>query len=462
MGIKTRRSRKSLQDAMIRKTKGHGLSAPRVIILGFFILIVLGMLTLALPLSSTTGKSIGVVDALFISTSAVCVTGLSVLDIPSTFTTFGEMVILILVQVGGLGFMVFGVLIAVLLGKKIGLKERLLIQQSVSSYSTQGVVRLAINIFLIALIIETLAAFVLMLRWMGEFGVAKASYYGAFHAISAFNNAGFALWPDNLTRYVGDPAVNIVITALFIFGGLGFPVILDVVKKRKWRALSLHSKIVIHANLALIAAGTIAVFGIELFNPDTFGALTWPQRIWASYFQGVVTRTAGFNTIDIGAMLPASQFFMIFLMFIGGSSGSTAGGIKTNTFAVLIMSVFTIVQGKADVQLYKKRLAADFIFRALAVIIISLGVVLTSTFLLTITERRLHTDFLGLLFEATSAFGTVGMTMDITSKLSLGGKWIIIMTMFIGRLGPLTLAFAMARATRKQLYRYPEEKIMIG
>ena len=286
------------------------------------------------------------VDALFISTSAVCVTGLSVLDIPSTFTTFGEMVILILVQVGGLGFMVFGVLIAVLLGKKIGLKERLLIQQSVSSYSTQGVVRLAINIFLIALIIETLAAFVLMLRWMGEFGVAKASYYGAFHAISAFNNAGFALWPDNLTRYVGDPAVNIVITALFIFGGLGFPVILDVVKKRKWRALSLHSKIVIHANLALIAAGTIAVFGIELFNPDTFGALIWPQRIWASYFQGVVTRTAGFNTIDIGAMLPASQFFMIFLMFIGGSSGSTAGGIKTNTFAVLIMSVFTIVQAR--------------------------------------------------------------------------------------------------------------------
>ncbi|MBO7745742.1 Ktr system potassium transporter B [Paenibacillus sp. MWE-103] len=438
------------------------LSAPRVMIIGFIVLIVIGMLLLALPASSVTGRSIGLIDALFIATSAVCVTGLSVLDVPGTFTTFGELVLLVLIQIGGLGFMVFGVLFAVLIGKKIGLRERLLIQQSVNSYSTQGVIRLALNIFIIALIIETFAACLLTMRWMHDYGFARASYYGAFHAISAFNNAGFALWPDNLTRYVGDPTVNLVISALFIFGGLGFTVILDIIKKRRWKDLSLHSKIVIVTNLGLIAAGTLVILAVELFNPATFGGLTWPQRLWAGYFQGVVTRTAGFNTIDIGAMLPPSQFFMIFLMFIGGSSGSTAGGIKTNTFAVLLMTVLAIVRGKADIQAYKRRLAVDLILRSLAVIIISLGVVMVSTFLLTMTEYRSHAEFLTLLFEATSAFGTVGMTMDFTGQLSVAGKAVIIVTMFIGRLGPLTLAFAMTRGSRKQPYRYPEEKILIG
>lgn len=268
----------------MKKMKEHQLSAPRIIILGFALLVIAGMILLDLPISSASGRSIGWIDALFISTSAICVTGLSFLDITSTFTTFGEIVLLVLVQVGGLGFMVFGVLFAVLLGKKIGLKERLLIQQSISSLSPQGVVRLAISIFIIALTIESIAAFVLTIRWMGDYGITKASYYGVFHAISAFNNAGFALWPDSLMRYVGDPTVNIVISGLFIFGGLGFTVILDVIKKRNWKDLTLQSKIVIITNLALISAGTLVTFAAEMSNSATFGPLTWPQRIWASYF----------------------------------------------------------------------------------------------------------------------------------------------------------------------------------
>ncbi|WP_435163036.1 TrkH family potassium uptake protein [Paenibacillus glycanilyticus] len=438
------------------------ISAPRIIIFGFALLIVVGAILLALPVSSASGNSIGWIDALFVATSAVCVTGLSVVDVPSTFTTFGELVILVLIQIGGLGFMVFGVLFAILIGKKIGLRERLLIQQSINSYSPQGVVRLALNIFLIALVIESLAALVLAIRWSGEYGTARAIYYGIFHAVSAFNNAGFALWSDSLMRYVGDPTVNIVITLLFIFGGLGFTVILDLLKKRNWKDLSLHSKIVLTTNAILIVSGTVWILCMELLNPETFGLLSWPERLWASYFQGVVTRTAGFNSIDLAAMLPASQLFMIVLMFIGGSSGSTAGGIKTNTFAVLIMSVLAIVRGREDVVIYKRRLATDFILRALAVIIISLGVVLVCAILLTITERHTDHNFMDILFEATSAFGTVGMTLGLTSKLTFAGKLVIIATMFIGRLGPLTMAYAMTRSSNKQYYRYPEEKLMIG
>ncbi|SFE21998.1 trk system potassium uptake protein TrkH [Paenibacillus catalpae] len=443
-------------------SKSKKISAPRIIILGFAILIVFGMILLALPVSSASGKSIGWIDALFIATSAVCVTGLSVVDVPSTFTTFGELVILVLIQIGGLGFMVFGVLFAIVIGKKIGLRERLLIQQSINSYSPQGVVRLALNIFLIALIIESLAALVLALRWSGEYGTARAMYYGVFHAISAFNNAGFSLWSDSLMRYVGDPTVNIVITLLFIFGGLGFTVVLDFLKKRNWKDLSLHSKIVLTTNAILIGSGTVLILSMELLNPETFGLLTWPQRLWASYFQGVVTRTAGFNSIDTAAMLPTSQLLMIILMFIGGSSGSTAGGIKTNTFAVLIMTVYAIVRGREDVEIYKRRLATDFILRALAVIIISLGVVLICAILLTITERHTNHNFMDILFEATSAFGTVGMTLGLTGKLTTAGKLVIIATMFIGRLGPLTLAYAMTRSSKKQYFRYPKEKLMIG
>lgn len=443
-------------------TQKFSLTSSRIILLGFAVPILLGSILLSLPMSSTSGVSVGWLNALFTSTSAVSVTGLVVLDTGTDFSLFGQMIILLLIQIGGLGFMTFGVLIAVILGKKIGLKERLLIQQSSNAVTTQGVVRLSLSIFLIACIVEVLGAVFLAIRWQEDLGVPKAIYYGIFHSISAFNNAGFSLWSDSLSRYVGDPLVNLVITSLFIIGGIGFTVILDLFNKRNWRNLTFHTKVVLITSGGLCIAGFLAVFTIELFNPQTFGALSWSERLWAGYFQGVVTRTAGFNSIDVSMMLPAALFFMIILMFVGASSGSTGGGIKTTTFAVLLLSILATVRGKEDVQLLKKRIPQQIIFRALAVLTISAGVVLVSTFLLTITEYAHHTEFLALLFEATSAFGTVGMSMGVTPELSSAGKLIIIITMYIGRLGPLTLAFALAQKTVKQKHRYPEDKLLIG
>lgn len=450
------------ETAILNKKKQFKLSSSRIILLGFAIVILLGAILLAMPISSSSETSIGFLNALFTSTSAVCVTGLVVLDTGSDFSLFGQMVIMILIQVGGLGFMTFGVLIAVMLGKRIGLKERLIIQQSTNSITSQGVVRLSLGIFLIAFIVETLGAALLAIRWAEELGIKRAIYYAVFHSISSFNNAGFGLWPDSLSRYIGDPIVNIVITSQFIIGGIGFMVIMDVFRKRKWINLSLHSKIVLISSGVLALSGFLFFFFIELFNAETFGPLTWSERLWAGYFQGVVTRTAGFNTIDIASMMTASQFFMIFLMFIGASSGSTGGGIKTTTISVLLLAVFSIVKGREEIHVLKRRIPLEIILRSLAVIIISLGIVLMATFLLTITEQSLQKDFMEVLFEVTSAFGTVGLSMGLTAELSPLGKIIIIITMFIGRLGPLTLAFALSRRSNKLNYRYAEEKVLIG
>ncbi|BFH68987.1 MAG: TrkH family potassium uptake protein [Paenibacillus dendritiformis] len=444
------------------KNQNTRYTSPRIIMIGFAGIIFIGAILLALPVSASSGISIGFLDALFTSTSAVCVTGLAVLDTGTDFSLFGQIVLMALIQIGGLGFMTFGVLVAILLGKKISLKERLLIQQSTNSISMQGVVRLSLGIFTTAFIIEACAATLLAARWSSEMGLKRAIYYGIFHSISSFNNAGFALWSDSLSRYVGDPLVNIVITLLFILGGIGFVVIMDIWNKRRWRTLSLNTKVVLITTGLLSLAGFLFVFVIECFNPRTFGDLSWSERLWAGYFQGVVPRTAGFNTIDIGGMMTASQLFIIFLMFIGASSGSTGGGIKTSTFAVLYLSVAMIVKGKGDLNILKRRLPHELILRALAVIVVSLSIVLTSTFLLTLTEHSLQKDFMEVLFEATSAFGTVGLSMGLTSELSPLGKTIIIMTMYIGRLGPLTLFFAISQRSSKGKFRYPEERLLIG
>ena len=438
------------------------LTSSRMILLSFAIPVILGAFLLALPVSSSSNQSIGWLNALFTSTSAVCVTGLAVIDTGTAFSLFGQIVILCLIQIGGLGFMTFSVLVAVVLGKTIGLKNRLLLQQATNTLSTQGVVKLSLGIIIVAMIIELAGAVMLTLRWMGELGFKDAAYYGVFHSVSSFNNAGFSLWSDSLSGYVGDPLVNIVITLLFILGGLGFTVMLDLFKQRSWRKLSLHSKIVLYASGALCLVGFLAIFSIESFNPRTFGDLSWNERVWAGYFQGVVTRTAGFNTIDIGSMMTASQFLMIFLMFIGASSGSTGGGIKTTTFVVLFYTLMSIVKGHQDVQIMKRRIPRSIYMRALAVTVMSVGLVMLATFALTLTEHSLQKDFMEVLFEVTSAFGTVGMSMGLTPDLSPAGKWIIIVTMFIGRLGPLTIAFALSQRVHQQKIHYPEEKVLIG
>ncbi|GAB6180512.1 TrkH family potassium uptake protein [Desulfotomaculum defluvii] len=438
------------------------INPPLFIILGFVIIILIGGLLLALPIASSSGESLGLLNSLFTATSALCVTGLVVFDTGTVYSLFGQVVIMILIQLGGLGFMTFGVTTAVLLGKKIGLKERLLIQESIHSMTSSGLVRLTLNILLITLLFELIATLVLTFRWYGEMGLLKALYYGLFHSVSSFNNAGFALWPDSLSRYVGDPIINLVISSLFIIGGIGFIVIMDLYQKKNWNRLSLNSKVALITTAILCVAGFIFILMMESINPKTFGELSLGERLWAAYFQGVVPRTAGFNTIDISQMMAASQLFIIFLMFVGASSGSTGGGIKTTTFAILILSLSSIIRGRSEVSILKRTVGTDMILRALAVIIISLGVVMTSTLLLTITEHSLQRDFLEVLFEATSAFGTVGLSMGLTGDLSPLGKLIIIVTMFIGRLGPLTMAYALAQRSLKPNIRYAEEKVLIG
>lgn len=436
------------------------LSPPQWMILGFAGIILAGAILLALPIASADGRSVGFLDALFTATSAVCVTGLVVIDTASSYSMFGEIVIMLLIQLGGLGFMTFGVIIAILLGKRLGMKERLLIQESTKAATVQGLVRLSLGIFFIALLFELAGAAVLSLRLIDEMSPGLAIYYGIFHSISSFNNAGFALWPDSLARYAGDPAVNATIALLFIAGGIGFTVLMDIYKQRRWKALSLNSKISLLSAAGLLVGGFAVVFGLELLNPALYATTTLSERTWIALFQSAAPRTAGFQTVDLTQLMTATQFFIIFLMFIGASSGSTGGGIKTNTFVVLVLAMYSSVRGRENVHIFGRRIAYEIVLRALSVIIISLGVVLLVAFVLTITEPS--QPFIALLFEATSAFATVGLSLNVTPELSPAGKLVIVATMFVGRLGPLTLAFALAQKRRESGIGYAEEKVLIG
>ncbi|NUU76730.1 TrkH family potassium uptake protein [Paenibacillus xylanilyticus] len=448
-------------ESIVNKLKNN-MSPPQLIMIIFFALIWVGAILLALPLSASDGKSVGLLDALFTATSAICVNGLVVLDTGSVFSTFGQVIIMILIQVGGLGFMTLGVMVAIILGKRIGLKQRLLIQQATNSSSAQGLVKLSLYIVLIAFAFEALATLVLTFRWHGELGWGQAFYYAIFHSVSAFNNAGFSLWADSLSPFVGDPVVNLTIITLFIIGGLGYIVVVDLFRKRSWRKLSLHSKIVIIGSSSLYLIGFIIIFLLESWNPSTFAELSYGERIWAALFQGTAPRSSGFNTIDIGSMLATSQFFIIILMFIGASSGGTGGGIKINTFVVLVLATIQTFRGGGQIHAFERKIAEETVMRALAVVMSSLAFVLGISILLSISEGILEKHFLDVLFEATSAFSTTGLSMGLTSELSVPGKIIVIITMFAGRLGPLTLAFALAQKKRTSKIGYAEDHVLIG
>lgn len=448
-------------ESLINRLKKN-TSPPQLIMIVFFILIWMGTALLTLPHSSSTGKSVGLLNALFTATSAICVNGLIVVDTGSAYSLFGQIIIMILIQIGGLGFMTFGVMVAIILGKKIGLKQRLILQQTTHSTSAQGLVKLSLYMVLIAFVFEALATIVLTLRWHQEFGWGLAAYYALFHSVSAFNNAGFALWSDSLTPFVGDPIVNITIVVLFIIGGLGYIVVVDLFKIRSWKKLSLHAKVVLVGTGILSLLGFLVIFLLESWNPSTFGKLDESERVWAAFFQGITPRSSGFNTIDIGSMLAASQFFIIILMFIGASSGGTGGGIKINTFVVLILATIQTFRGGGQIHAFKRRIAEETVMRALAVALSSLIVVLIVSLMLSISEGMLEIHFLEVLFEATSAFSTTGLSMGLTSELSPVGKVIVTITMFVGRLGPLTLAFALAQKKRTSRIGYAEDHILIG
>ncbi|MBP3949857.1 TrkH family potassium uptake protein [Bacillus suaedae] len=432
------------------------MSPPQILAISFLTAILLGTVLLMLPFSTT--EPISWVDALFTATSATTVTGLAVVDTGTIFTIFGQIVILILIQIGGLGLMTFAVLIIVVLGKKIGLKERILMQEALNQTSIGGVIRLVKILFIFAFSIEAIAVILLAIRWVPEYGWGYGIYTSIFHAVSSFNNAGFSLWPDNLMRYVGDPVVNIVISLLFILGGIGFTVLSDLWRTKYFHQLSLHTKLMLIGTFVINTVAMLVIFSLEYSNPSTLGALNFHDKLWASYFQAVTTRTAGFNSLDIGSMTDGSIVFMLLLMFIGAGSASTGSGIKLTTFIVIVMAVITFLKGRNETVIFNRTIKNQIIIRSLAIVIMSLMVIFLTIFALSITENA---PFLMIIFEVFSAFGTVGLSMGLTADLTSLGKEIIIVLMFIGRIGPLTLAFSLAK-TQKSSIRYPDGEVFTG
>jgi len=435
------------------------ISPARTILLGFAGVILAGAFLLALPGASASGESAGFLTALFTATSAVCVTGLVVVDTATQWSVWGQMVILGLIQTGGLGFMTLASLAFLLLGKRVGLKERILIRESLNQYDVAGVVRLVKRVLIFSFLVEGLIACVLAWRWSLDFGWRRGLWLGVFHSISAFNNAGFDLFGDfrSLTGYVGDPVVVFSITTLIVLGGIGFSVAVNVWERRE-RRLTVHTRLALLVTGYLLAVGILLVLLFEWSN--TLSALSVPDRLLGAYFQSVTPRTAGFNTLDIAKLRHSTQFLLTVLMFIGASPGSTGGGIKTTTFGLLAAAVWSQSRGREDTEVLGRRIPNEQVNKALAVTLMSGCLVTVVTLLLTLTDSA---DFLTLLFETVSAFGTVGLSMGVTPTLTSLGRILIIVTMFAGRVGPLTAMIALAQSTPpKNLIRRVEDRVLIG
>lgn len=440
------------------------LKPAQIFVLGFAFVILTGALILTFPISSSAGVHTPFIDALFTATSAVCVTGLVVVDTGTYWTVFGQIIILSLIQIGGLGIMTLASLISLLIGRKISLTGRLLIQESFDTLTLAGVVRLTKYVIILTVVIETLGAIALSFKFIPIFGRSKGIYLSIFHSVSAFCNAGFDLMGNfaSLTGFVEDPIVNFTIMGLIILGGLGFAVILDILGKKRFRDFMLHTKVALTTTAILIVAGFVLTLCFEWTNPGTLGPLSLQGKFLGALFNSVTPRTAGYNTLPMELLHNGTLMVIMVLMFIGGSPGSTAGGIKTTTMALIFMTILSVTKGNEDTVIYKRRVSRDATTRAMAILGIAISLVTVVITFLTITEP--NATFIQIAFETFSAFGTVGLTIGLTTKLSFAGKAIISLTMFIGRLGVLTIAFAMARKQKAASLnlRYAEEKINVG
>jgi trk system potassium uptake protein len=441
------------------------LTPSRVLVIGFAAVIVVGALLLTLPIASKNGHALRFLDALFTATSAVCVTGLVVVDTGTYFTGFGQSVIISLIQVGGLGFMTISTLAAILLGKRIGLKERILIQESFNQITLAGLVRLIRNVAITTLAFEFIGGLILSLRLLVDFPADRAFAFGFFHAVSAFCNAGFDLFGQvfgpytSITHYAGDWTVTLTIGGLIVFGGLGFPVILELFKYRQTKKLSLHSKLALRITVILIVVGTVMIFLIELTNGKTIGGLDYTGKFLGALFQSITPRTAGYNSLDTAQLRVGTWFIMIILMFIGASPSSTGGGIKTTTFGVLAATVGASIKGKEDVEMFERRIPQDLVNKAITITTIALAWVSIVTLVMSLVEPFV---FIRLFFEVMSAFGTVGLTTGITPNLTDISRSLLIITMFLGRVGPLTVMVALSKVNQPTAVRFIEERVMIG
>lgn len=440
------------------------MAPAQVVLLSFGGVIFLGSLILMLPVSSATGKSLAFIDALFMSTSATCVTGLATVSVAENFSTFGQMVILLLVQIGGLGIMTLSSSMALIMGKNLQMRERVIMQDVLDTSSSQELLELIVDIIRYTFVIEFVGAMILTFAFYQQgFEIGQALYFGFFHAIMAFSNAGFALFSNNMEDFTFVPLVTISLALLIILGGIGFAVMKDlkqtIQSKRSLANLSVHTKIVLSVNTLLLAFGTVYLFFGEFLN--AFQEMSMLERMQVSFFQSVTTRTAGFNTINLNSLHPHTIYMMILMMFIGASPGSTGGGVKTTTFAVLLQSVKATLQGKSNVEFFERKVPAATVVKSIAIFIISL--IIVSLGLLVVMRLEPDKNFLALLFEVTSAFSTTGLSLGVTPFMTDTGKLLICLVMFVGRVGGLTLVLAVgSRATMPRKVEYPEGKILIG
>jgi len=452
------------------------MTISRTICLGFLAVILTGSLLLMMPFSTTDGHWGNGLVALFMSTSAVCVTGLAVVDPNSYFSFWGELILLFLVQIGGLGYMTMTTFLMLLIGRKFDLQQRFAIQESFDRPFLQGSRNLIKSIFATTLLFELTGTFFLTYKFAQQYQLDEALWLGVFHSVSAFNNAGFSLFKDNLMGYYNSWIVNLVITGLIIFGGIGYQVIIEFYlwlsrwlegKQRRF-IFSLNFRVVLRTTIALLILGTVAFWFVESSNPDTLKAFSFKDRLLAAWFQSVTTRTAGFNTIDNGKLEFNSLLITMILMFIGASPSGTGGGIKTTTLSILAVCTRSALRGREEVILAKRTIPSPLILKAIAVTFGSLMTVFVAASMIAFVEGRAHTPLDGsfgavqILFEVVSAFGTVGLSMGITAQLLPLSQLIIIATMYIGRVGVILLMAAIVGDPKPTMVQYPEENLLIG
>ncbi|WP_028855722.1 TrkH family potassium uptake protein [Psychrilyobacter atlanticus] len=471
----------------MKKISFRRILPSKILVMSFIVIILIGTFFLSLPIAVKEGQDISILTALFTATSAVSVTGLSLVDVSLVFSPFGKSVILILIQLGGLGIMTFSTLVFTLIGKQISYQERKILKEDLNTYTIGGVIKFLKRIVLIVIGIETIGAIFLTFGFARTMPLKKAMIYGVFHSVSAFCNAGFSLFSDSIVRYSSNGVVTLTIAILISLGGIGFAVINSTINYYKTgkKTYNLTSKLALLISFFLTVGGTIVFFIFERSNPGTIGNMGIIDALNNSFFQSVTTRTAGFNSIPMENLRPSTLFLFLILMFIGASPGSTGGGLKTTTFGIIMFYVMVILRNEKDLVISNRRVPWEVLHRAMAILIISLLYITVVVFLILMTNEMtsikdladavlqgsvqgnavVQTSNLTLdkvIFEVISAFATVGVSQGITADLNVFGRILLILTMLIGRVGPLTFMLAFSEKIKVRSYKYPQENVLIG
>ena len=446
-----------MKSSDLKQHRTVNLSPPSLLALGFLGLILIGSLLLMLPIAHH--GEISWLEAIFTATSAVTITGLSVVNVGEAYTVFGQIVIMFLLQCGGLGFMTFAILAVMSLAPQLGLKQQVMAQESIGQTSLKKVSFTIKAVFLYSLFFEAIGTLILTLSWLKEYQFTDALFYAAFYSVSAFNNGGFSLFPNSLMSFSGQYLITFTISMLYIIGGIGFLVLMDVKEHKRWRKLSTNSKLILSTILGLNLSAFIVLWLLEASNPHTLGLMSLGDQAVNAWFHATVPRSSGFNSLPMEQMSDASSLVTMLLMFIGGGSLSTAGGIKVGTFIIVVISVISFLRREDEIRLFNHSIPEKTTFKALAVVCITAALIMMGFMSLLILEPE--QDFLDLLFEAVSAACTVGLSRGVTEELQPASLIILMLLMFAGRLGPLTLAYFIATPKKSRL-KHPPSEIQIG